>query len=69
MSLGDLDEVSKRVGRPADELLRDHREQRVPARRMGTPDEIAAVFAFLASDEARFVNGEVLRVDGGELAG
>jgi NAD(P)-dependent dehydrogenase (short-subunit alcohol dehydrogenase family) len=69
MSLGDLDEVAERVGRPAEELLRDHLERRVPAHRMGTPDEIAAVFAFLASDEARFINGEVVRVDGGELAG
>lgn len=69
MALGDLDEVADRAGRPADELLRDHLERRVPARRMGTADEVAAAFAWLASDEARFVNGAVLRVDGGELAG
>lgn len=69
MSLGDLDDVAKRVGRPADELLRDHLERRVPARRMGTPDEIAAVFGFLASDQARFINGECVVIDGGELAG
>jgi len=69
MSLGDLDDVAKRMGRPADELLRDHLERRVPARRMGTPDEIAAVFGFLASDQARFINGECVVIDGGELAG
>jgi NAD(P)-dependent dehydrogenase (short-subunit alcohol dehydrogenase family) len=69
MSLSDLDEVALRVGRPAAELLQDHLDRRVPARRMGTPDEVASMFAYLASPEAGFVNGEVIRVDGGELAG
>ncbi|WP_236706021.1 SDR family NAD(P)-dependent oxidoreductase [Frankia sp. ACN1ag] len=32
---------------------------------LGTPDEVARVVAFLASDAARYVNGVVLRVDGG----
>jgi 3-oxoacyl-[acyl-carrier protein] reductase len=38
---------------------------RLPARRMGTPDEVAAVYLFLASDLASFVNGAVVGVDGG----
>jgi len=37
----DLDTVSRREGRPASELLRAHLEQRVPARRLGMPDEVA----------------------------
>ena len=38
---------------------------RQPAGRLGTPEEIAAVCAFLASDEASFVNGQTINIDGG----
>jgi 3-oxoacyl-[acyl-carrier protein] reductase len=41
--------------------MRDH----VPLRRLGKPDEIANVYAFLASDEASYVNGAVIEVSGG----
>lgn len=37
----------------------------VPLRRIGTPQEVAHVVAFLASDEAAYLTGQVLRVDGG----
>ena len=42
--------------------------QRCPVRRRGRPEDIAAVAAFLASDEAEFVNGSSYLVDGGILA-
>lgn len=38
---------------------------RVPLRRLGEPEELANVYAFLASDEASYVNGTVLEVGGG----
>jgi NAD(P)-dependent dehydrogenase (short-subunit alcohol dehydrogenase family) len=37
----------------------------VPLRRTGTPDEIASVVAFLLGDDATYVHGEVISVDGG----
>jgi 3-oxoacyl-[acyl-carrier protein] reductase len=40
-------------------------EHRVPLRRLGRPEEIANVYAFLASDEASYVNGAVIEVSGG----
>lgn len=42
--------------------------RRSPSGRMGTPEDVAAAFVFLASDEARFVSGAVLPVDGGYMA-
>ena len=43
----------------------DHMREQVPLRRLGRADEIANVYAFLASDEASYVNGAVLEVSGG----
>ncbi len=44
-------------------------EAKVPLRRLGTPEEVAALFAFLASDEAAFITGQYFVIDGGEIAG
>jgi 3-oxoacyl-[acyl-carrier protein] reductase len=39
--------------------------RKVPCGRLGLPEEVANVFAFLASDEASYINGAVISVDGG----
>jgi 3-oxoacyl-[acyl-carrier protein] reductase len=42
--------------------------QRLPLRRLGRPEDVAGTFAFLASDDAAFIHGETIVIDGGQLA-
>jgi meso-butanediol dehydrogenase/(S,S)-butanediol dehydrogenase/diacetyl reductase len=44
-------------------------EAKVPLHRLGKPEDVAALFAFLASDDAAFITGQCLVIDGGEIAG
>jgi 3-oxoacyl-[acyl-carrier protein] reductase len=45
--------------------VKDYANTVVPLKRMGTPEEVANLAAFLASDQAAFITGEVIKVDGG----
>ncbi|MEL7242812.1 MAG: glucose 1-dehydrogenase [Cyanobacteria bacterium J06641_2] len=54
----------------ADEVLGDYSEtikQQIPIGRLGQPEEIAKVVLFLASDDASYISGEDLLVDGGRI--
>jgi 3-oxoacyl-[acyl-carrier protein] reductase len=39
--------------------------EKVPLKKLGTPEDVANLYAFLASDEAQFISGAVVSVDGG----
>ena len=44
-------------------------QAKIPLDRLGKPEDVAALFAFLASDEAAFITGQTFVIDGGEIAG
>ena len=46
----------------------EQRAKNIPLRRNGTPDDVSKAVAFLLSDEAAFINGAMLAVDGGIIA-
>ena len=52
---------------PKDVLTRF--EQKPPLKRLGTPEEVAKLYLFLASDDASYISGEVIRIDGGMVIG
>jgi NAD(P)-dependent dehydrogenase (short-subunit alcohol dehydrogenase family) len=56
------------AGIGGEEFDADYARQRIPLRRVGRAEEVAAAYAFLASDDASFIHGTGLVVDGGQLA-
>jgi glucose 1-dehydrogenase len=48
-----------------DEKKKKEEEMRIPMRRIGRPEEIAKVALFLASDDASYITGTTVYVDGG----
>ncbi len=60
--------VTFKGDRPVDEAERRITESRIPLRRSGTVEDIAAMVAFLASSESSYVTGQIIYVDGGITA-
>jgi 3-oxoacyl-[acyl-carrier protein] reductase len=50
------------------EFIEDYCKNKILLKRLGRPEEVAAAYAFLASDDASFIQGVGLVIDGGQLA-
>lgn len=61
------DSNTQRTGVSRDEVYAGWRAS-IPVKRLGRPDELAAMIAFLASERAGFITGQAICVDGGEVA-
>lgn len=49
--------------------MQDEFAAKLPLKRLGNPEDVAALFAFLASEESAFITGQAFVIDGGEIAG
>ena len=62
-------QIDTRLTRTLPEEARQRRVDRIPLGRFGEPEDVARAALFLASDDARYITGHTLAVDGGYLAG
>lgn len=65
---GAIDTAMSRNARMPKEAMQAFLDQRVPLKRIGKPEEVSAAVVFLASEEASYITGATLYVDGGWLA-
>jgi NAD(P)-dependent dehydrogenase (short-subunit alcohol dehydrogenase family) len=66
MTRGGFGQRAKNEGRDRDQLIQEHIDADIPMKRLGTADDIGAMVAFLASDDAAFTTGAGLNLTGGE---
>jgi 3-oxoacyl-[acyl-carrier protein] reductase len=60
--------IATEMAGPRDSAVNRTAVARIPAGRMGEPEEVAAAIGFLTSDTAAFINGAIIDVNGGEYA-
>ncbi len=63
------EEVGSMAGRSGKEVLEEFVMANIPFERVGEPEEVASVVLFLCSDEASYITGAVIPIDGGLTAG
>ena len=56
--------ISEESGMPMEEVEKNS-SQSIPMKRIGEPEELAALIAFLASERASYITGTAIQVDGG----
>jgi len=61
-------DISEKTGQSREEVFAGW-EKAIPVGRLGTPDELGALVAFLASEQAAFITGTATAVDGGQNSG
>jgi 3-oxoacyl-[acyl-carrier protein] reductase len=57
--------IETAFGKDANPRFRDEVGELTPMKRWGTPDDVAGAAVFLASDDARFITGQMIMVNGG----
>jgi 3-oxoacyl-[acyl-carrier protein] reductase len=61
--------IDTRMTQALDEKQADELKKKIPLGFVGEPDDVAAAVAFLASEDARYITGQVLNIDGGMANG
>jgi 3-oxoacyl-[acyl-carrier protein] reductase len=61
---GLAEERARKEGKTVQEVVDDYATD-IPARRLGRPEELAALVVFLASERAAYITGTTIQVDGG----
>ncbi len=62
-------ERARQAGVPVDDLARSEVAKEVPLGRVGEPEEMGGLVAFLCSDAAAYITGQMIAVDGGQVRG
>ena len=60
-------DIAKLTFESSEEELSETKNTQIPLKRMGTPEDVAKVVKFLASEDSSYITGQVIQVDGGML--